>query len=172
MINIIKNTNGSLWKINIITGTYSELAKEYNWAIYNYCPNIKYTTVFLNKDGTLEELTNIFIKCQHLEAIDIGLYVLEKYRDNFLDLLIKSAPLTLYKIQIHQEPEDFNEESLKSFFINWNCRGKKTLHLYLWSYNEWHKFIEYHKIRVVEYDIYYEYNYDFWNNEITWINRE
>jgi hypothetical protein len=95
-INIIKNTNGSLWKIKI-RGACGGPTKEYNQAIYNYCPNIKYTTVFLNKDGTLEELTNIFIKCQHLEAIDIGLYVLEKYRDNFLDLLIKSAPLTLYK---------------------------------------------------------------------------
>jgi hypothetical protein len=41
------------------------------------------------------------------------------------------------------------------------------LHLYLYSYDEWHKFIEYHKIRVVEYD-YYKSSNDFWNNEITW----
>jgi hypothetical protein len=170
MINIIKNTNGSLWKINIITGTYSELAKEYNWAIYNYCPNIKYATVFLDVDGALEELAHIFIKCQHLEAIYIDGNILEKYCDNFLDLLIKSAPLTLYKIQTNKKPKDFNEESLKSFFINWNCRSKKTLHLHLHSYDKWHKFIEYHKIRVVEYDVlYYKYSYDdFWNNDITW----
>jgi hypothetical protein len=62
--NIIKNTNGNLWKIKIRIIDYCDKSKEYNQAIHKYCPNIKYVTVYLNRDGTLlEELENIFIKC-------------------------------------------------------------------------------------------------------------
>ncbi|GES76003.1 hypothetical protein GLOIN_2v1790394 [Rhizophagus clarus] len=67
---ILLNTNGNLWKIKIEFANCNK-AKEYNQAIYKYCPNIKCATVFLNRDETLEELENIFIKCQHLEAIEI-----------------------------------------------------------------------------------------------------
>ncbi|RGB42627.1 hypothetical protein C1646_750666 [Rhizophagus diaphanus] len=163
VINIIQNTNGNLWKIKIRLPSY-EQAKEYNKTIYKYCPNIKYATVFLNRDETLEELENIFIKCQYLEAIDIDELIMEKYRDKFLDLLIELAPLTLYKIHIDRF-RYFNKESLKLFFINWNCKGKKTLHLYH-RFFEVHNFIKKYKIEgIIECNYYDD---DFWNHEITW----
>jgi hypothetical protein len=166
-INIIQNTNGNLYKIKIRLSCCDQ-AKEYNQTIHKYCSNIKYTTIFLNRDGTLEELKNIFIKCQYLEAIDIDEYILYKYLDKFLDLLIELAPLTLYKIHIRNESQDFNIETLKLFFNNWNCKSKKTLHLYYHTI-EWHEFIEKHKTKIViEYDYYSDY---FWNYEITWHDR-
>jgi hypothetical protein len=134
-------------------------SKEYNQAIHKYCPNIKYVTVFLNLDGTLEELENIFIKCQHLVAIDIHEYINEKYFDKFLDLLVNSASPNLYKINIDTIPK--SSESLKSFFINWNHKGKKTLHLYD-CINHWHKHVD--KMEgIIICDYYYD---DFWNHDI------
>ncbi|CAB4421481.1 unnamed protein product [Rhizophagus irregularis] len=95
-IDIIQNTNGSLCKIKIKLAS-SDRAKEYNQSIHKYCPNIKYVTVFLTREGTLEELEKIFINCQHLVAIDIDEQIMDKYYDKFLDLLVELAPFTLYK---------------------------------------------------------------------------
>jgi hypothetical protein len=159
-INIIENTNGNLWKIKIRLPNCNK-AKEYNQAIHKYCPNIKYVTVYLNRDGTLEELENIFIKCQHLVAIDIHEIIRKEYFDKFLDLLVKSAPPNLYKINIDIISR-FEETSklLKSFFIDWSCRGKKTLHLY--DHSEWNIYVDKMEgIIVCEY-----YNDDFWNHDI------
>jgi hypothetical protein len=158
-INIIQNTNGNLWKIKIRLPGSLDKSKEYNQAIHKYCPNIKYVTVYLFLDGTLEELENIFIKCQHLVAIDIHEYINEEYFDKFLDLLVNSASPNLYKINIDTIPE--SSESLKSFFINWNHKGKKTLHLYD-CYKHWHKYVDKMEgIIVCDY-----YKDDFWNHDI------
>ncbi|CAG8758509.1 15953_t:CDS:2, partial [Rhizophagus irregularis] len=125
-INIIKNTNGNLWKIRIESILGYDKAKEYNQTIYKYCPNIKYVTIFLSKDGTMEELEKIFIKCQHLEAIYIDDKIKREYIDKFLNLLLELAPLTLCKIHI-----SYITQSLKLFLINWVQRkGKKTLQFY------------------------------------------
>ncbi|PKK63581.1 hypothetical protein RhiirC2_788697 [Rhizophagus irregularis] len=164
VIKIIQNTNGNLYKIKIRYPDCDQ-AEEYNRTIHKYCPNIKYVTIFLNRSNTLKELKNILIKCQHLEAIDMDEYIEHKYLNKFLDLLIKLAPLTLYKIHIHNEFENFNIKSLKLFFNNWNLMSKKTLHLYYHNYhnNDWFEFIENHKIKGV---IGYKYHdNDFWNYE-------
>ncbi|GET04603.1 hypothetical protein GLOIN_2v1790394 [Rhizophagus clarus] len=121
-INIIRNINGNLWKIKIRLANCDK-AKEYNQTIYKYCPNIKYVTIFLNRDGTLEELENILIKCQSLKAIDIDEMILDKYRNDFLRLLIKSAPPSLYKLHINRDPIYFNKKILKLFFNSWSCKG-------------------------------------------------
>ncbi|GBC06005.1 hypothetical protein RclHR1_06550009 [Rhizophagus clarus] len=160
-INIIQNTNGNLWKIKIRLANCNK-AKEYNQTIYKYCPNIKYVTVFLNRIETLEELENIFIKCQHLKAIDIDESILKEYCDNFLELIIKSAPLSLYKIHLYYENQ-FSEKTLNLFFSSWGGENKKTLHLYSRCSN-WVRFTKKYK-GVVEYDYYKD---DFWNHEITW----
>ncbi|CAG8720625.1 uncharacterized protein OCT59_020942 [Rhizophagus irregularis] len=162
-IDIIQNTNGSLWKIKIKFAS-SDRAKEYNQSIYKYCPNIKYVTVFLTREGTLEELEKIFINCQHLVAIDIDEQIMNKYYDKFLDLLVELAPFTLYKI--HLGFILFNEESLKLFFTKWRNRCKKTLHLYHRT-NHWHKFIEICEVEAIELNYYDD---DFWNHEIKWSN--
>jgi hypothetical protein len=161
VINIIQNTNGNLYKIKVRFATCDQ-EKEYNQSIYKYCPNIKYVTAFLNKDGTLEELENIIIKCQQLVAIDINDGILKKYFDKFLDLLVNSASLTLYKIHLEISPTTKCLEILKSFIINWNCKGRKTLHFYNYIIF-WNEFIE--DIKSEGYKIQeYEYNYDdFWN---------
>ncbi|CAG8658423.1 uncharacterized protein OCT59_024454 [Rhizophagus irregularis] len=153
-INIIKNTNGNLWKIRIENTKYYDKAKEYNQKIHKYCPNIKYVTVFLNRDGTLEELEKIFIKCQHLEAIYIDDEIKHEYIDKFLNLLLELAPLTLCKIHISYIDRCFNtNESLELFLINWDHhKGKKTLHLYS-------NYIKINKDIVDKYDI-----KDFWND--------
>jgi hypothetical protein len=127
VINIIQNTNGTLYKIKVrrIASRDHEnnQEKEYKQSIYKYCPNIKYVTVFLNKIGTLEELEKIFIKCQHLVAIDIDEVILKEYFDKFLDLLVNSASLTLCKI--HTEKFlTLKDSELKSFIINWSCKGR------------------------------------------------
>ncbi|CAB4437385.1 unnamed protein product [Rhizophagus irregularis] len=158
-INIIKNTNGNLWKIRIgCAQHYYDKAKEYNQMIHKYCPNIKYVTVFLNRDGTLEELEKIFIKCQHLEAIDINEGINYKYIDKFLNLLLELAPLTLCKIHIYDMSNCFDsDESLKLFLINWgHHKGKKTLHLY----SDYTNIIR---------DIIHKYDINnFWNYYISW----
>ncbi|RGB42637.1 hypothetical protein C1646_750680 [Rhizophagus diaphanus] len=98
-IDIIQNTNGNLWRIKIRLVGFDQV-KEYNQTIHKHCPNIKYVTLFLKDDETLKELENIFIKCQHLVAIDISTDIPVELHDKFLDLLVKSAPLTLYKFHI------------------------------------------------------------------------
>ncbi|GBC07557.1 hypothetical protein RclHR1_07530006 [Rhizophagus clarus] len=148
-INIIQNTNGNLQRVKIKLNNNYYNVKEYNQSIYKYCPNIKYVTVFLNINETLEELEKIFIKCQHLEIIEINERILNEYCDDFLKLLIKSSPSTLYKIRICHEVRDFNEETLKSFLTNWSYKGEKTLHLYCNYSTEWDNFIKDHKINGV-----------------------
>ncbi|PKC66047.1 hypothetical protein RhiirA1_460252 [Rhizophagus irregularis] len=158
-INIIKNTNGNLWKIWVECITCFDKAKEYNQTIYKYCPNIKYATVLLNKDGTLEELENIFIKCQHLEAIDIDDEIKHEYIDKFLNLLLETAPLTLCKIHIYSMPSYLTTQSLKLFLNNWNhYKGKKTLHLYYTASGDTY----------INRNILHKYNVDFWNYYILW----
>jgi hypothetical protein len=101
-------------------------AKEYNQTIHKSI----YVTVLLTRDDkTLKELENIFIKCQHLVAIDISNYIIVELQ---LYLLVELAALTLYKIHISNIGE-FNKESLKSFFHNWSYRSRKTLNLYHFS---------------------------------------
>ncbi|GBC06004.1 hypothetical protein RclHR1_06550008 [Rhizophagus clarus] len=161
-ISIIQNTNGNLWKIKIRLACCNK-AKEYNQTIYKYCPNIKYASVFLNRIETLEELENIFIKCQHLKAIDIDEMILEKYRDNFLELVIKSAPPSLYKIHLSMMLDEFSEKTLNLFFSSWGCENKKTLHLYS-RLTSCGRFTKGHKGVI----LYNYYDDDFWNHEITW----
>ncbi|PKC59767.1 hypothetical protein RhiirA1_468965 [Rhizophagus irregularis] len=163
-LDIIQNTNGSLWKIKIRLAN-CDRAKEYNQSIYKYCPNIKYVTIFLNRKGTLEELEKIFISCQHLVAIDIDEKIKDEYYDKFLDLLIKSAPFTLYKIHI-DDINLFSTESLKLFFTNWS-KCKTNLHFYD-RFNSWHKFIEICEgtDAIIKLDYYDD---DFWNHEIKWL---
>ncbi|CAB4437499.1 unnamed protein product [Rhizophagus irregularis] len=158
-INIIKNTNGNLWKIRIESILSYNKAKEYNQTIYKYCPNIKYVTIFLSKDGTLEELEKIFIKCQHLEAIDIDDEIKHEYIDKFLNLLLETAPLTLCKIHIYSMPSYLTTQSLKLFLNNWgHYKGKKTLHLYYTASDDIY----------INRNILHEYNIDFWNYYISW----
>ncbi|CAB4437536.1 unnamed protein product [Rhizophagus irregularis] len=133
-INIIQNTNGNLWKIKIRRTADNDHVKEYNQTIHQYCPNIKYVSVFLNDDETLKELENIFIKCQHLVAIDIFENFSYEYANKLLNLLVDLAPLTLYRLHI-DFITNFDRESLKLFFTNWNRKGRKTLYLYhLYNY--------------------------------------
>ncbi|RGB33738.1 hypothetical protein C1646_761384 [Rhizophagus diaphanus] len=155
-INIIKNTNGNLWRIRIEYTENTDKAKEYNQTIHKYCPNIKYVTVFLNRDGTLKELKKIFIKCQHLEAIDINGKINTKYIDELIDLLAEFAPPTLCKIHIDNIKSYYDEQTLNYFLINWDNRilGKKTSPLY--------SNVHYQDIAHTT------YNNDFWNNYITW----
>jgi hypothetical protein len=177
VINIIQNTDGDLWRIkirNIFCNDYN--AKKYNQTIYKYCPNIKYVTLFLKSEGTLEEIKNILINCQHLVAIDVDRTIEEKYLGEFLDLLVELAPLTLYKIHINRIYQ-LSEESLKLlklFFNNWNCKGKKTLHLYQHT-SAWDKLFkqewgEFNMEGIVRCD--YD-NDDFWNHDkMDFWNRE
>ncbi|CAB4437533.1 unnamed protein product [Rhizophagus irregularis] len=164
-INIIQNTNGNLWKIKIRRSDYDHI-KEYDQTIHQYCPNIKYVSLFITDDETLKELENIFIKCQHLVAIDILNSIGHEYENKLLNLFVDSAPLTLYKFHIDFITTDFDRESLKLFFTNWNRKGRKTLHLYH-IYNSWHgKFVV---KDIIELDY---YNDDFWNHRITMLNDE
>jgi hypothetical protein len=156
-INIIQNTNGNLWKIKMRPNNFDQ-AKEYNQTIHKYCPNIKYVTVLTRDDESLKELENIFIKCQHLIAIDISNYILVELHDKLLDLLVELAPLTLYKIHIC-DIDEFNKESLKLFFDNWSYRGRKTLNLY----HSHSYFIKVKEIIELNY-----HNDDFWKYENTW----
>ncbi|GBC14249.1 uncharacterized protein OCT59_024461 [Rhizophagus irregularis] len=154
-ISIIKNTNGNLWRIRIENTDNTDKAKEYNKTIHKYCPNIKYVTVFLNRDGTLKELKKNFIKCQHLEAIDINDEINTKYIDELIDLLAEFASPTLCKIHIDNIKSYYDEQTLNYFLINWGNRilGKKTSPLYSNVYYQ---------------DFAHIYNNDFWNNYITW----
>ncbi|CAB4437535.1 unnamed protein product [Rhizophagus irregularis] len=163
-INIIQNTNGNLWKIKIRCHADYDRIKEYDQTIHQYCPNIKYVTVFLN-DKTLKELEKIFIKCQHLVAIDVfENFRSSEYANKLLNLFVDLAPLTLYRLHIDYIT-NFDRESLKLFFTNWNRKGRKTLHLYHCNYL-CERFVV-KDIIELEY-----YNDDFWNHRITMLNDE
>ncbi|PKC61849.1 hypothetical protein RhiirA1_465956 [Rhizophagus irregularis] len=164
-INIIQNTNGNLWKIKIRRSDYDHI-KEYDQTIHQYCPNIKYVSLFITDDETLKELENIFIKCQHLVAIDILNRISHEYVNKLLNLFVDSAPLTLYKFHIDFITTDFDRESLKLFFTNWNRKGRKTLHLYHIC-NSWHGNFVVKDIIELDY-----YDDDFWNHRITMLNDE
>jgi hypothetical protein len=154
-IDIIQNTNGNLWKIKIRPKDINQV-KEYNQTIHKHCPNIKYVSLFLKDDETLKELEKIFIKCQHLVAIDISNVPVELH-DKFLDLLVKLAPHTLYKFHI-DNIDSFNIKSLKLFFNDWSYRGRKPLYLY---HRE--RFISVKEIIRLNY-----YSDDFWEYGNTW----
>ncbi|PKY25385.1 hypothetical protein RhiirB3_440302 [Rhizophagus irregularis] len=154
-IDIIQNTNGNLWKIKIRPKDFNQV-KEYNQTIHKHCPNIKYVSLFLKDDETLKELEKIFIKCQHLVAIDISNIPVELH-DKFLDLLVKLAPHTLYKFHIGNI-DSFNIKSLKLFFNDWSYRGRKPLYLY---HRE--RFIGVKEIIRLNY-----YSDDFWLYGNTW----
>ncbi|PKY50176.1 hypothetical protein RhiirA4_466516 [Rhizophagus irregularis] len=149
--NIIQNTDNKLWKIKIRASDYDH-SIEYNQAICNCCPNIKYVTVFLNNN--LDNLKNLLVNCQRLEALDV---IVQEKEDNFLDLLVKLAPVSLYKIHINREY--FTIESINSFFSNWGDR--KTLHLYDHN-SDWRRFVKSNKTEGV---IGHEYCYGFWDYE-------
>jgi hypothetical protein len=165
VMNIIQNTNGNLYKIKVRCVLSCNQEKEYNQSIYKYCPNIRYVTVFLNKVGTLEELENIFIKCQHLVAIDIDEIILKEYFDKFLDLLVNSASLTLYKIHTNSFASSENSKLLKSFIINWSCKGRKPLHFYNRTtfLNKFFEDIKSEGYKVQKYHYHYD---DFWNHDM------
>ena len=133
--------------------------REYNQAIYNYCnycPNIRYTSIFLDNQN-MNDLENFLINCQHLEAID-AININNENCDEFLDLLIKFAPFSLYKL--HISSDIFNINSLNSFFNNW--KGRKTLHLYDHS-TSWLEFIKEYKMEGIEGIVGYNYCHGFWN---------
>ncbi|RGB42631.1 hypothetical protein C1646_750672 [Rhizophagus diaphanus] len=166
-INIIRNTNGNLWKIKI-RRTDDDHINEYHQTIHQYCPNIKYVSLFIYNDETLKELENIFIKCQHLVAIDILNRVGPELVNKLLNLFVDLAPLTLYKFHIDDitNDNDFDIESLKLFFTNWYRKGRKTLHLYHIDNYLREKFVV---KDIIELDYYDD---DFWNHGITMLNDE
>ncbi|PKC59257.1 hypothetical protein RhiirA1_469726 [Rhizophagus irregularis] len=106
---------------------------------------------------------NIFIKCQHLVAIDIFENFSYEYANKLLNLLVDLAPLTLYRLHI-DFITNFDRESLKLFFTN--CKGRKTLYLYhLYNYLRENFVVK----DIIELDYYDD---DFWNHGITMLNDE
>ncbi|RIA94118.1 hypothetical protein C1645_818500 [Glomus cerebriforme] len=150
---IIQNTDGNLWKIKIRTSNFY-YSREYIQSIHKYCPYVKYASVFINNQN-LDELENLLINCQHLEAIDI--IKMDGYFDivKFLNLLIKFAPTILYKI--HISLKIFTINSLNLLAENW--KGRKTLHLYDHDSN-WFEEIEKYKFEGV---VGHNNCVDFWN---------
>jgi hypothetical protein len=132
---IMKNTNGNLWKIRVETRNFHD-SREYVQAIYKYCPNIKYASVYLTNEN-LDELGNLLASCQHLEGIYVELTRLhQRLRfdvEKFLDLLVKFAPTSLYKVYVDTFNRFKNTKSLDLFFDNW--KGRKILHLYGQSFD-------------------------------------
>ncbi|RIA81262.1 hypothetical protein C1645_837297 [Glomus cerebriforme] len=165
--NIIQNTGGNLWRIKIRITDF-DCSKEYNSAIYKYCPYIKYSSIILDNQN-LDELKDVLIRCKHLEALDVIVDYNKHYygdHDKFLDLLIKLAPDGLYKF--HMNWEIFNIESLQLFFNNW--KGRKTLQLYDHMSN-WLFIIELYEIEGI---VGYKDCEGFWDDDnytkITWKN--
>jgi hypothetical protein len=96
--------------------------------ISEYCPNLKYIKIFLRYEQNFENFEKILINCKKLEGIYIYSVDMCSYKlgDKLLNILIKSAPHTLYKIQFHSYR--FSLESLERFFHDW--RGRKSLWFY------------------------------------------
>ncbi|RIA91665.1 hypothetical protein C1645_821766 [Glomus cerebriforme] len=79
--------------------------------------------------------------------------------EKFLNLLVRLAPINLYKVSINFN--DFTTESLNLFFSNW--KNRKTLHIYneCWSHNlKEYNYEEYNFDEVV-----LKWDNDFWNDD-------
>ena len=87
----------------------------------------------LLKGQHLEEVEQLLINCQHLEA----LYIDSDYKnsnrggDELLGILIRSEPKSLFKIQLNCF--EFKAKNFDLFFIEWRCQ--KPLWLYLTNIN-------------------------------------
>ncbi|RIA94577.1 hypothetical protein C1645_817860 [Glomus cerebriforme] len=107
---------------NLGTAIYSNL--QILELIHSKTLNIA-TYIIQNTNGNLWKVK--------IDAIEINIRDKNFDGENFLNLLIRFAPISLYKVTINFD--DFTIESLNLFFSNW--KNRKTLHIYneYWSYN-------------------------------------
>ena len=114
---IIQNTETNLriiWTNNVCFST-SDQPRDFIQIIHQNCPNLKYVK-FLLKGRYIEEIEQLLINCQRLE----GLYIdaehrnSDRYGDELLNTLIKSAPKNLFKIQLNNF--EFKTKNFDSFF--------------------------------------------------------
>ncbi|RIA95314.1 hypothetical protein C1645_816797 [Glomus cerebriforme] len=120
--------------------------------ISQYCSQLKYLRIDLD-DMYLHNFEQVLLNCQSLEGIYIyhyrdGIY-LPEIGDKLLKILIKSAPSSLYKIDIGSY-NVYKIDSLTKFFENWV--GRKSLWLSSISIydddkinNNFNEMIEYYK---------------------------
>ncbi|RIA94254.1 hypothetical protein C1645_818354 [Glomus cerebriforme] len=126
--NIIENTSGNLWKIKLENTIEFDNPTKYMQSICKHCSNIEYVSIFVNNQN-MDKLKDFLMGCQQLEGIDIHINLArnEKFLCNkFFDILVRSAPTSLYKIKINKG--NFTTKSLELFFNNW--KNRKSLHLY------------------------------------------
>ncbi|PKC08321.1 hypothetical protein RhiirA5_417055 [Rhizophagus irregularis] len=131
---IIQNTERNLqiiWTNNICYSTVELVDQSRNFIqiIYQNCPYLKYVKFSL-KGQYFEEIKQLLINCKFLE----GLYIdVDKQINNYLngdellDILIKFAPNSLFKLQLNFF--EFKTKNFESFFNKWEKR--KSLWLYL-----------------------------------------
>ncbi|GBB88053.1 hypothetical protein RclHR1_01460003 [Rhizophagus clarus] len=129
-VEIIKRTTGNIQKIWSDSMRHDTLLCNSGHFIQNisqFCPNLKYVRIALS-DQYLDNLESLLKSCKLLE----GLYIYKVkhhsalFTDLLLNVLIRAAPRTLYKIGINYC--NFKITNLDWFFNSW--KGRKTLYLY------------------------------------------
>ena len=112
------------------------------------------------------------ISCQHLEGIYVevtkelmfSVSILEKFDGvRFLDLLVKFAPVSLYKANI-DELRYYKYCTLELFFNNW--KGRKPLHFYGYDSIFDCNFLEKHNVKLTY------FKHKLWDVDIqvTWVD--
>ncbi|RIA92908.1 hypothetical protein C1645_820104 [Glomus cerebriforme] len=131
---VIQNSEGNLqiiWTNNICFST-ADQSRNFIQIICQNCPRLKYVKLLL-KGQYFDEIEQLLMNCQHLEGlyIDADTQINNRRGDELLDKLIKSAPNSLFKIQLNYF--EFEMKNFDSFFIKWRCR--RSLWLYLNNVN-------------------------------------
>jgi len=76
---IIQNTKGNLWKILIQDDKIDfKNSKEYLQAIYKYCLNIEYVSIFIDNQS-LDEFEKLLISCHYIKGMDIHIQTINDF---------------------------------------------------------------------------------------------
>ncbi|GBB88544.1 hypothetical protein RclHR1_15090003 [Rhizophagus clarus] len=134
LTNLIKNTNGYLFEINIDDIFHNEIDnEEIIEAIYQKCPNLKYLKLTVRSSNILE-FEKLLINCQYLH----GLYIIVEnnfwnldsdemfYWDHLFEILTNSSPISLFKFKFYFY-NVFHLHSLKLLFDKWKNRDSMLL---------------------------------------------
>ncbi|GBB83141.1 hypothetical protein RclHR1_00010023 [Rhizophagus clarus] len=132
LANLIENTNGNLFEINIEDTNYGDIDNRLLIkAIQKNCPKLKYLKLLIKYNSILD-LEELLINCKYLK----GLFLLFNSQDVFdnqknidilFKILAKSSPTSLFKFKFYLKFTFILKFNLKLLFDDWKGRNPMLL---------------------------------------------
>ncbi|RIA84520.1 hypothetical protein C1645_879878 [Glomus cerebriforme] len=124
LTSLIKSTSGYLIEINIDYINHDDVNnKRIIQAIYQNCPRLNYLKLLIRNSNILE-LEKLLNNCHYLNGlcIIVDRNIMINWNGLF-QTLAKSSPASLFKFKLCSNSfKEYNLDSLKVFFDNWNDR--------------------------------------------------